>query len=186
MFYQTWTACIPPKGQKNAVFIPGDLTFDLWSWHSNSIERGPNASTPWIWRTFVQRFPRYFIQTKKPQTDSAKNRTFRSSLRAVKRADLLRRPGDRNDLSRVAWERDEQVRDVYVCVCVRVCACVCVRVCEDVDECALSVDSCHQLCINTDATYNCSCYDLYELVNHTRCLAVGLSSVHFTFSYFDT
>jgi len=65
------------------------LTFDLWSWHSNSScppSKGPNTSSVWILRKSVPRFPRYFIhkQTNKKVTDSAKNRTLRSSLRAVK------------------------------------------------------------------------------------------------------
>jgi len=61
------------------------LTFDLWPWLSNSASEGPNTSSVWIWCKSVQRFPRYFThRQKKPQTDCAKNRTFSSSLRALK------------------------------------------------------------------------------------------------------
>jgi len=41
---------------------------------------GTITSSVWIWRKSVQQFPRY---TNKKVTDSAKNRTLRSSLRAV-------------------------------------------------------------------------------------------------------
>jgi len=40
MFYQTQAAHRPPKGPKNAVFVPDDLHFDFWPWPSNSSERG--------------------------------------------------------------------------------------------------------------------------------------------------
>ena len=52
-------------------FASGDL--DLWFWPSNSSERG----TKHVFRVNS-------AQLRKPQTDGAKNRTFRSSLRAVK------------------------------------------------------------------------------------------------------
>jgi len=83
MFYQTQTSRRPPKGLKNVVFVPGDL--DLWPWPSNSFEWG----TKHVFRVnFVQirsAVPEILhTQTKKPQTDGAENRTFRSSLRAVK------------------------------------------------------------------------------------------------------
>ena len=60
---------------------PWSLTFDLDLQTRPS--EGPNTSSVWIWRKSVQRFPRYFIHKQKTQTDGAKNRTSRSSLRAV-------------------------------------------------------------------------------------------------------
>jgi len=49
------------------------LTFELWPWHSNSSERRTKhvaASSVWIWRKSVQRFPICLRhkQTKKSQT----------------------------------------------------------------------------------------------------------------------
>ena len=59
-----------------------------WSW-SLTFDRdlqtrpsvGPNTSSVWIWRKSVQ--SRDISCTNKKHTDGAKNRTFRSSLRAV-------------------------------------------------------------------------------------------------------
>jgi len=59
------------------------LTFDLNIQTRPS--EAPNAPSLWIWRKSVQQFPIYFInKTNKKVTDSAKNRTLRSSLCAVK------------------------------------------------------------------------------------------------------
>jgi len=44
--------------------------------------QGPNTSSVWICCKSVHRFPRYSY-TNKNVTDSAKNRTLRSSLRAA-------------------------------------------------------------------------------------------------------
>jgi len=57
------------------------LTFDLDLQTRPS--EGQNTSSMSIWRKSVHRFPRYFIHKRKTQTDGAKNRTFRSSLRAA-------------------------------------------------------------------------------------------------------
>ena len=59
-------------------FVPSDL--DLRP--SNSSNRGTkNTSSVWTWHKSVQRFPQGISYTnKKPQTDSTRNRTFRSSL----------------------------------------------------------------------------------------------------------
>ena len=79
MFCQTQTACTR-KGRKCWVFLSlVTLNFDLQTRPS----QGPNTSSMWIWHKSTQQFPRYFIHNKKPQTDSAKNRTFHSSLHAV-------------------------------------------------------------------------------------------------------
>jgi len=72
------TACRPPKGQKMPFLSLVTLTFDL----QTRLSEAPNMSSVRIWRKYVRRFPRYFIH-KKTQTDGAKNRTLRSSLRAV-------------------------------------------------------------------------------------------------------
>jgi len=54
------------------------LTFDLWHWHSSSSDRG----TKHVFPVNLAQIPRYFIHEQKA-TDSAKNRTVCSSLRAV-------------------------------------------------------------------------------------------------------
>ena len=33
----------------------------------------------------------------------------------------------------------------------------------DIDECLMGQDSCHQLCFNTNGSYRCDCYDGYAL-----------------------
>jgi len=63
------------------------LTFDLWPWHLNSSEQGTKHVFRVNFAQTLQWFPRYFIhkqQANKNVTDSATNRTLRSSLRAVK------------------------------------------------------------------------------------------------------
>jgi len=62
-------------------FVPGDL--DLWPWPSNSSERG-TKHLPWDFGTnpFSGSWDISYTN-KKPQTDGAKNRTCRSSLRVV-------------------------------------------------------------------------------------------------------
>jgi len=47
-----------------------------WPWPWNSSERGLNASSVWIRRKSVQRFPRYFIHKQK--SHSAKSRTTKA------------------------------------------------------------------------------------------------------------
>jgi len=73
MFYQT--ACRPPKGRKNAVFLSmATLTFD----HDiqTRLSKGPNTSSCEFGSGDIS-------HTNKKVTDSAKNRTLRSSLHAV-------------------------------------------------------------------------------------------------------
>ena len=74
---------------KNAVFVPGDL----YLWRSTVTFKLSERGTKHIFRVNLAQIrsavpiPRYFIHKQKgPQTDCAKNRTFRSSLRAVKKA----------------------------------------------------------------------------------------------------
>jgi len=57
------------------------LTFDLDLQTHPSEES--NTSSVWIWRKSVQQFLRYLTHKQKPQTDGAKNRTFRSSMHAI-------------------------------------------------------------------------------------------------------
>jgi len=64
---------------KNAVFFPGDLDIDLQTCSGEV----PNMSSVWIWRKSVQLFQSCFIHKQKTQTHVTKNRTFRSSVRAV-------------------------------------------------------------------------------------------------------
>jgi len=55
---------------------PWPLTFKLVRARDQT-----HLHTMWIWRKFVHQFSRYLIcKQKKPQTDSTKNRNFRSSL----------------------------------------------------------------------------------------------------------
>jgi len=58
------------------------LNFDLWSWPSNSSERGRKH----VFRVNLAQIRSAVpvIHKQKPQTNGTKNRTFRSSLRAVK------------------------------------------------------------------------------------------------------
>jgi len=55
------------------------LTFDLYI--QTCPIKAPNTSSILTWRKSVQQFPRYFINKK--VTDSTKNRTLCSLLRAV-------------------------------------------------------------------------------------------------------
>jgi len=75
------------KGQKMPFFVPGDL--DLWP--SNSSERGTkhvfHVNLAPICSVVLEIF---HTQTKKTQTDAAKNRTFRSSLCVVKMNYVIR------------------------------------------------------------------------------------------------
>jgi len=79
---------------ENAGFCPWwpwPLTFELSLQTCPS--EGPDTSSVRIWRKAVQRFPRYFMPKQKAQTGgghSAKNRTCRSSLRAVKQDYIIR------------------------------------------------------------------------------------------------
>jgi len=58
---------------------------DLRPWHSNSFERGTKDVCGVDLAQIRSAVPEIFhTQTKKTKTDGAKNRTFRSSLRAVK------------------------------------------------------------------------------------------------------
>jgi len=80
MFHQTWNARRQPEESRNAVFVPGDL--DLWPWPSNSSEWATKHVFPVNLAQIHSAVPDIF-HTEKKQTDGAKNRTFRSSLRAV-------------------------------------------------------------------------------------------------------
>jgi len=71
---------VAERAEKCVFFVPVVLTFDLQTCQTE----GPNMSSVWIWCKSVQGFPEIFhTQTKKPQTDGAKNTTFRSPLHAV-------------------------------------------------------------------------------------------------------
>ena len=86
MFYQTWTARRPPKWPENAFSFFVILNFYLRHSIQTRPSEGPNTSSLWIWRKSVQRISgsRDISHSNKKVTDSAKNRTLRSSLRAVK------------------------------------------------------------------------------------------------------
>jgi len=102
MFYQTETARRPPKRPKNSVFSlwwPWPFIFDL-DLQTHPSE-GRNTSSVWIWRKSVQRFPRYFIHERKSHRHGAKNRTLRSSLRAVISTHLMSQKSQRCHI--VAW-----------------------------------------------------------------------------------
>jgi len=76
--YFTMRRYVPPNF---CPWWPWPLTFDL-DIQTRSSE-GPDTSSVWIWRKSVQQFPN-ISYTNKNVTDSAKNRTLRSSLLAVK------------------------------------------------------------------------------------------------------
>jgi len=72
--YRTQTA---EMTENDAVLSLVTLTFDLLDRQTCPSE-GPNTSSAWIWRKSV------VVIHKQKQTDGAKNRTFRISLRAAK------------------------------------------------------------------------------------------------------
>ena len=80
------TARRPPKGRpKNASFLSlVTLTLDLWPWPSNSSER----ETTHFFRVNLAQI-RSAVPEILTQTNGAKNRTFRRSLRAAKIADFV-------------------------------------------------------------------------------------------------
>jgi len=82
MFYQTQTARRPLNGLKNAVFCP----WRPWPWPSNSSDWGTKCVfCVNLAQSRTANPPRYVIHKQKnPQSDGAKTRTFRSSVRAVK------------------------------------------------------------------------------------------------------
>ena len=73
------------KGRKIPFLSIVTLTFDLDLQTRPSEDQIRLPPCESVWCKSVQRFPRYFIHKQKPQTDRAKNGTFRSSLRAVTR-----------------------------------------------------------------------------------------------------
>jgi len=85
MFYQTQTALRLPEGPKNAVFVLGDLDLDIWTAPRRDQTRLPFefGANPFSGSQ------KYFIHKRREVTDSAKNRTLRSSLSAVKMYSIL-------------------------------------------------------------------------------------------------
>ena len=37
----------------------------------------------------------------------------------------------------------------------------------DIDECTLKINNCNQICTNTIGSFNCSCYNGYELATNS-------------------
>ena len=72
---------LPEISAKNPVFVPGDL--GLCPWHSNSSERGTKHVFH-VLGTSPFSGSRDISYTNRKVTDSAKNRTFWSSLHMVK------------------------------------------------------------------------------------------------------
>jgi len=72
------------KRANYAIFVSvrWPLTFDLDLQTRPS--EGPNTSFLWIWHRSIQRFWRFHMQTKRPQTDVTGNRTFCGSMCMVK------------------------------------------------------------------------------------------------------
>jgi len=81
----TNTARRLPKRPKNGVLSLVTLTFNLWPWPSNSSERGTKHVFPVILAQIRSAVPETFHTQTKEVRDSAKNRTYRSSLRAITR-----------------------------------------------------------------------------------------------------
>ena len=82
MFYQTNCPQAAERAEKAVFLSPVALTFDLSS--LNSSRRGTKHVFHVDLEQFRSAVPRDIsYTTKKPQTDGAKNRTSRSSLRAV-------------------------------------------------------------------------------------------------------
>jgi len=44
----------------------------------------------------------------------------------------------------------------------------------DIDECSLGTAECNQGCVNINGSYNCSCYDGYEIHIDNGTLCVGM------------
>lgn len=42
------------------------------------------------------------------------------------------------------------------------------KACEDIDECALKIDGCDQVCVNTPGSYRCDCHSGYTLVSQEK------------------
>jgi len=61
---------LPPKGQKNAVFAPGDLDLQTCP------NKGPNTSSMWIWCKSVQQFPGCFIHKQKKSQTAPKTEPY--------------------------------------------------------------------------------------------------------------
>ena len=85
MFYQTQTARRLPEGSKNAVFVVGDLDLDI----RTPPRRDQTRLTFEFGANPFSSSKRYFIHKRREVTDSAKNRTLRSSLSAVKTNSIL-------------------------------------------------------------------------------------------------
>ena len=82
------------KCRKMPFFVPGDLDFDFRPWPSNSSERGTKHVFRVNFAQIRSAVPEIFHTQTKTQTDGAKNRTFRSSLRAVIIREQLWNPVD--------------------------------------------------------------------------------------------
>jgi len=80
MFYQTQTACRPPKGLKMPFLALVTLTFDQNI--QTRLSKGPNTSLPCEFGANPFSCSKD-ISYKQKVTNSAKNRTLRSSLRVL-------------------------------------------------------------------------------------------------------
>ena len=79
MFYQTNRTQEAAMASKCCFLSLMTLTFDLWPWPSNSSEWGSKHVFRVNLAQILSAIPENFHRQTKKQTDSAKNRTFRSS-----------------------------------------------------------------------------------------------------------
>ena len=48
----------------------------------------------------------------------------------------------------------------------------------DIDECALGISGCNQICTNTIGSYVCSCYFGYQIYSHNKtCIGKQITSI---------
>ena len=90
-------------------------------------------------------------------------------------------------------------RDVCVCVCVCTSVCVCVCVCvmhvptllwiplshmfgAAIDSCGANAGSCDQICINTNGSYNCSCFLGFSQSGNT-CIGKCWQTTEFVYAH---
>jgi len=83
MFYQTNRTQAAERAENAVILSVVTLIFDLWPEHSTSSERGIKHVFPVNLAQIRSAVPEIFHTQAKEVTDSAKNRTLRSSLRVV-------------------------------------------------------------------------------------------------------
>ena len=62
-----------------------------------------------------------------------------------------------------------------------ICSFVCTKCTVDIDECALGINGCNQICTNTIGSYVCSCYIGYQISSNRR-TCMGKKTYHLCYS----